>query len=175
MAARRFTGMRLPSRHRKTAYGVGLIVFFMLIAAVRPILAPYLGMSRESVTVARVIDGDTIVLADGRHVRYLCINAPEMDAFTAEERRLALEAKDLNSSLVLGKAVRLQFDSERKDKYGRTLAYVWAGDTLVEASIVEAGLAKAQNYGHPNLIWWNKIMALEAKAKAEHKGIWASR
>lgn len=176
MARRGFPGMRLPGgRYRKTAAGVVLIVFFALLALLRPVIAPYLGMESETVTVTKVIDGDTIVVADGRHVRYLGIDTPEMDGFTAEERRLAREAKEMNSSLVLHKTIRLQYDSERKDKYGRTLAYIWVDDTLVNQVLVEAGLAKANDYGNRNLVWWDRLAAAQSSAIAARKGIWASR
>jgi micrococcal nuclease len=170
--------MRMPpglGRYRRTAVGAVLIVLFMLIALMRPVIAPYLHTSREDVVVARVIDGDTIVLADGRHVRYNCMDTPEMNAASADTRRLAEEAKEFNANLVLGKPIRLEYDVDTKDKYGRTLAYVWVGDEMVNAQLVEAGLARAKSYGGRNHLWWTKIQSLEAEAKAAQRGVWAKK
>ena len=71
-------------------------------------------------TVREVIDGDTIVLDDGRKVRYLGINAPE------HGQPYAREATNFNRRLVSGLSVRLEFDQERQDRHGRLLAYVYA-------------------------------------------------
>ena len=71
-------------------------------------------------TVREVIDGDTIVLHDGRKVRYLGINAPE------NGQPYAREATNFNRRLVSGLPVRLEFDQVREDRHGRLLAYVYA-------------------------------------------------
>src|SRR3972149_4958421 len=71
-------------------------------------------------TVREVIDGDTIVLRDGRKVRYLGINAPE------HGQPYAREATNFNRRLVSGPPVRLEFDQVRADRHGRLLGYVYA-------------------------------------------------
>ncbi len=67
----------------------------------------------ETVTVQRVIDGDTCVLQDKRRVRYLGINAPEKGDPHAREATLA------NNDLVGGKTIRLEFLPAREDSHGR--------------------------------------------------------
>lgn len=94
--------------------------------------------------VVRVIDGDTIVVElDGasEHVRYIGIDSPEMDDGRPAIRRRAVAAKAANARLVGGRRVRLELDVERRDRYGRLLAYVWVGDTLVNEALVRAGQA----------------------------------
>lgn len=94
--------------------------------------------------VVRVIDGDTIVVElDGmdEHVRYIGIDTPEMDDERPAIRRRAVAAKAANLRLVGGRRVRLELDAERRDRYGRLLAYVWVGDTLVNEALVQAGHA----------------------------------
>ena len=94
--------------------------------------------------VVRVIDGDTIVVElDGKdeRVRYIGIDTPEMDDERPAIRRRAVEAKAANARLVGGRRVRLELDVERRDRYGRLLAYVWVGDTLVNEALVQAGHA----------------------------------
>src|SRR5690606_8747720 len=77
-------------------------------------------------TVERVIDGDTIVVRlNGalERVRYLGIDAPELQPAAQCH---AEEAAEANRRMLAGGLVRLTFDRERRDEYGRLLAYVWA-------------------------------------------------
>src|SRR4030065_366152 len=67
--------------------------------------------------VTKVIDGDTIVIEGGYHVRYIGIDAPESGEF------YYLEAKQANEDLVAGKKIRLESDISDKDSYGRLLRY----------------------------------------------------
>ncbi len=72
-----------------------------------------------------MIDGDTIDIEGGYRVRYIGIDTPEKDeAFYSE-------AKEANRRLVEGKTVWLTVDAQPSDRYGRLLAYVWAGERLV--------------------------------------------
>jgi micrococcal nuclease len=91
----------------------------------------------ETVTVARVVDGDTIELTNGRRVRYIGINTPERD------QPYYPEATALNRQLVEGKNVQMEFDLETFDQYGRSLAYIWSEGVLVNLEIVRLGYAKA--------------------------------
>src|SRR4030042_35655 len=85
--------------------------------------------------VKRVVDGDTIVLADGRHIRYLGINTPE------HGEPFWREAKDYNAQKVRGKMVTVEFGEVLEDKYGRILVYVFVGGDMVNAQLLKAGLA----------------------------------
>ncbi len=69
--------------------------------------------------MAQVIDGDTIVIEGGHHVRYIGIDASERD------EPLYREAKEANGALVKGKTVRLERDVSDRDRYGRLLRYVY--------------------------------------------------
>ncbi|MBW2014138.1 MAG: thermonuclease family protein [Deltaproteobacteria bacterium] len=100
-----------------------LFVFFLsFFLSGRPLFA------HEWFHVKWVNDGDTIVLADGRHVRYIGINSPEIDHENNKAELFGYEAKKYNKTLVLSKMVRLEFDKETHDRYGRTLAYVFLGN-----------------------------------------------
>lgn len=94
------------------------------------------GVGVEYFTVARVIDGDTIVLADGTRVRYIGIDTPERGEVGYKE------ATEANRKLVEDKKVRLEYDVNRTDRYGRTLAYVYVNGTFVNAWLLENGLAE---------------------------------
>lgn len=123
--------------------------------------------THELARVQQVYDGDTVLLEDGRKVRYLGINAPEY------QEPFYLKAKRFNESLVLNREIRLEFDRERADAYGRLLAYVYVGDLLVNARIVREGLAHAFFIGpvrkHDAL-----FLETQEQAKRRRAGIWSS-
>lgn len=124
--------------------------------------------SQETGQVQKVYDGDTVLLSDGRKVRYLGINTPEW------QEPFYLKAKRLNESLVMGKDVRLEFDEERVDKYGRLLASVYVGDLMVNAKLIEDGLAHAF-FIPPNRKHNALLLKLQADARERKLGIWSKR
>lgn len=98
------------------------------------------GETEGIVRAAHVIDGDTIILADGRQVRYVGIDTPELG-----DRRLAAaaeQAREANRRLVGDRDLRLERDVQTLDRYGRVLAYVWADDTFVNEELLRAGWAR---------------------------------
>ena len=86
------------------------------------------GSAGAWVTVKRVNDGDTVQLADGRFVRYIGVNAPEINHAHNTAEPFGFEARARNNELVGTQRIRLEFDIERFDDYGRTLAYVFLPD-----------------------------------------------
>jgi micrococcal nuclease len=128
--------------------------------------------SGDDYEVREVIDGDTVILEGTEtHVRYLDIDAPELLHEDSPGDPLAEEATNLNKSLVLGKKVKLEFDKNKYDIYGRMLAYVYVDGVLVNQEIVRNGLARALII-KPNGKYASKIYEAEGLAKRERKGIW---
>ena len=126
-----------------------------------------------TVRVLRVVDGDTIeVDLNGREedVRYIGIDTPESVAPDQPVECYGHRASDFNASLVDGKTVRLVFDAELRDKYGRLLAYVYVGDVFVNAELVERGLAETLEI-EPNTAKADQLGRLEVEASSE--GTWA--
>src|SRR5258706_13154531 len=76
----------------------------------------------ETVSVRWALDGDSLLLTDGRQVRLIGINAPELGKNGVAEQPLAREARDRATALTRGRTVRLVYDRERADRYGRTFA-----------------------------------------------------
>jgi endonuclease YncB( thermonuclease family) len=116
--------------------------------------------------VARAIDGDTLVLEDGRKVRYAGVNAPEQGDPGYQESMQA------NNLLVGGKEVRLEFGRQRTEKHERLLAYVYAGRTFVQAELVKQGWAivtRAQSLPR----YREALQKYQEEAKAAGRGIWA--
>lgn len=131
---------------------------------------------RRDTTVRRVIDGDTIQLSDGRLVRYIGIDTPESRRLEGGEwiedpEPFAAEATDANRAMVAGQAVRLEYDVERLDRHGRTLAYVYAGDRMVNEALVEAGFATVMTIP-PNVRYAERFRAAAAEARRQGRGLW---
>ena len=123
-----------------------------------------------TVRVARIIDGDTIVISTGQHVRYIGIDTPEM---TPAPEPFAKAATEANRQLVEGKAVRLEKDVSETDRYGRLLRYVWVDGTMVNQELVRRGLAQAKAYP-PDTRYQLLLEATEAEARLAGRGIWAA-
>jgi micrococcal nuclease len=122
--------------------------------------------------VARVIDGDTLELKGGARVRVHEIDAPEMEKEGRPAEFLAHKAKAVLSDLTLGKTVRLEYDRQRYDHYGRLLAYIFLPDgTFVNAELVRRGLARV--YFHaPNDRYREVFLAAQKEALEAKRGVW---
>lgn len=116
--------------------------------------------------VARVIDGDTIVLEDGRKVRYAGINAPE------EGEPGYRESTQANNLLVGGKEVSLEFGRRKTEKHERLLAYVSVGRTFVQVELVKQGWAIVTRT-QPLPRYREVLQGHQEEAKAAGRGIWA--
>lgn len=116
-------------------------------ASAETITAPNVNIAdsvSETVKLERVIDGDTIVLQNGDRVRYIGIDAPELNqAGPDDDECLAWVAKVRNEQLLKSGEIKLIKDENvDKDKYGRLLRYVYVGDNFINASLVREGLAE---------------------------------
>jgi len=119
-----------------------------------------------------VLDGDTILLCSGERVRYLGIDAPEMDTGEGKAEHLAQVSKDFNRRLVEGGPVRLTYDQERRDDYGRLLAYVFLQDgRMVNAAMVREGLAMVMPK-RPNTRYRNFLLRCQREAMRKGMGLW---
>ena len=114
--------------------------------------------------VKRVVDGDTIVLADGRRIRYVGINTPERG------EPLWGEARDYNERKVKGKPVTLEFGEVKEDAYGRTLAYVFVEAEMVNAALLQAGLAHL--FVLEPITYYHHFRRIQEEARTKGLGIW---
>ena len=119
-----------------------------------------------------VNDGDTIVLDNGNRVRYIGINAPEIDHENQKAEPFGYEARSFNKKLVSSHKIRLEFDRERYDQYDRLLAYVFLPDgTFVNAQLVQNGFAYYL-YRSANIKYQSILLKTQQKAMKSQKGIW---
>ena len=153
----------------KTKYLSSILVLFLLTLAIGCV-AP------AAPLVTRVIDGDTIeVDIDGTiyKIRYIGLDAPELDDERPEFCALAQEATRLNRELVAGKTVRLEKDVSGTDNFGRLLRYVYVDGIFVNAELVRQGLAWAKAY-EPDIKYQGILEEAEAEAEQAGKGIWTT-
>jgi micrococcal nuclease len=143
------------------------------------VTSPSIGASTEpartrEATVVHVDDGDTIdVWVDSRseRVRYIGIDAPEIVHDGVGGERGGDAATRLNKALVGGRRVRLELDRERRDRYGRLLAYVWADQVMINLEMVRRGYARTLTIP-PNIRYERWFARAEAEAQAAHLGLW---
>jgi micrococcal nuclease len=125
--------------------------------------------------VLRIVDGDTIEVAlDGEeeHVRYIGIDTPETVAPGQPVECFGHAASRLNTSLVEGEQVRLRFDRELRDQYGRLLAYVYVDGELVNAALVRRGFARTLVFP-PNTLHARLFARLQQQAADAGRGLWS--
>jgi micrococcal nuclease len=126
--------------------------------------------------VTRVLDGDTIeVRIDGHtdDVRYIGIDTPETVKPGAPIQCFGPQSSALNHRLVEGRAVRLVFDRERRDVYGRLLAYVYVGSEFVNARLVRLGFARTLTIP-PNVAHAGLFHRLARAAGRAGRGLWGA-
>ena len=127
--------------------------------------------------VVRVSDGDTIRvrLASGREerVRYIGVDTPETAKPGAPAECFADRAAAFNARLVDGRTVRLVRDVEERDRYGRLLAYVYAGETFINAELIRRGYAQPLTVP-PNVRQAGRFRRLAEEARRAGSGLWAS-
>lgn len=127
------------------------------------------GDNFDTVTVERVVDGDTVQLVGGEKIRYLMVDTPES---TTTHECYGENAKTFNRDLVEGKEVELRYDVVREDRYGRTLAYVTVGGVEVNTLLVERGFGCVLHIPPDGDDRLEEFKALEAAAKAANRGLW---
>jgi micrococcal nuclease len=122
--------------------------------------------------VARVIDGDTIVVQGVGTVRLIGVDTPETVDPRLPVQPFGREAAAFTRGLVQGKAVRLEYDGSKRDKYNRVLAYVYLPDgTFLNAEIIKQGFGHAYtSYPFRHL---EAFRRLEREARAAERGLWA--
>jgi micrococcal nuclease len=126
--------------------------------------------------VTRVVDGDTVEVQLGgeeEDVRYIGVDTPETVKPEEPVECFGPQASEFNHRLVERQRVRLVFDEERRDVYGRLLAYVYLGDRFVNADLVRRGLARTLTIP-PNDRFAERLKRLEIAAARSGRGLWGA-
>lgn len=132
------------------------------------------GSASATAVVTRVVDGDTVeVQLDGgiEDVRYIGVDTPETVKPGDPVECFGPQASSFNHRLVERRRVRLVFGVERRDQYGRLLAYVYLGNRFVNAELVRRGLAETLTIP-PNDRFAKRFKRLEIAAARAGRGLW---
>jgi micrococcal nuclease len=131
--------------------------------------------SSSTARVERVVDGDTIVLAGGERVRYIGVDTPESVKPGTPVQCFAKQASAFNERLIDGQQVRLRYDAERVDRYGRTLAYVYRvrDGLFVNAELVRRGYARTLTIP-PDVSHAAEFARLARTARSRARGLWSA-
>ena len=120
--------------------------------------------------VKRVIDGDTIELANGQIVRFVGVNAPNNGEPFEEE------ATEANTKLVQGKTVTLEYDTYTSDRFGRVLAYPFVDGKNVVVELAKQGMVKVTIYqDRRKLKYQDELLKAQEEAKQKKLGLWSEK
>jgi len=123
--------------------------------------------------VSRVLDGDTVALDSGTHVRLLDIDTPEMARDGHPAQPGAQQARRALAALVEGRTITFQTARDPRDVYGRTLAHAFTPDGgWVNGTLVRDGLAHVYTFAG-NALYAPELLAHEDAARAARRGLWA--
>jgi len=132
----------------------------------------------DTVTITRIVDGDTfygISSKRGVEIKYrpIGMNTPEIARYGKPAQPFAQEATDYMKSLIKkGDKIRVTYDVQTVDKYGRDLVYAYTMTGLfINADLVRAGWAQVATYP-PNVIHVDTYIQLQQEAREKGRGMW---
>ena len=127
--------------------------------------------------IHRVVDGDTFWLINAKgekeKIRFICIDAPEAKNYGKKVKQYyGKESTNFLTNYLKGKKVRLEYDVQRYDQYGRTLAYVYLEDgTFLNEYLIKNGYAKVVTFP-PNVKYHRQFVIAERYARQHQLGMW---
>ncbi len=159
---------------------IGSIVLLAIVALL--IVRPWESNDRDEgpaeamALVIRVVDGDTVearVDGEPEDIRYIGVDTPETVKPGTPVQCFGPQASAFNHRFVEGRQVRLVLGAERRDAYGRLLAYVHLGGRFVNAVLVRRGLARSLTIP-PNDRFAPLLERLELQAARTGRGLWGA-
>ena len=164
---------RPPRRRRNSLLAAVAVLLVLRVWQQHGRVEPPEALAEGEHRVERVIDGDTLLLADGARVRLIGVDCPESVKPDHPVEPFGPEASAFTKSFVAGGKVRLQFDRERIDRYDRFLAYVFVGDAMLNEELVRAGLARVERRFHYSQSIQRQFDRAEEEARLARRGIWS--
>lgn len=164
-----------PSSLRRWALLGALALYFLLRFNGFLAQQPPEELAEGEYAVRRVVDGDTLLLANGKRVRLIGVNCPESVKPNTPVEPFGLEASSFTRRAVeqAGDRVTLNFDRERFDSYERYLAFVWVGEQMLNEELLRAGLARWEpNFSYSSSMK-TRFRKAEAEARDARRGIWS--
>jgi micrococcal nuclease len=147
-----------------------------------------LSNAQDTVRVERVVDGETLLLTGAEKVRLIGIDAPESKPNPRAEKQVETQEKDLKTIISMGKEstkfvrslvkpgdqVRIEFDVEKRDQYGRLLGYVYLSDgRMLNEEIVKGRYASLLTHP-PNVKYQERFLRAYREARENKRGLWRS-
>lgn len=139
-----------------------IIIFLIISSGIIFYLAAEPDLTKETIFVSRVLDGDTFEAGNGDVVRLVGINGPERGMAYWDEAKMFLEGMVLNRSV--------EFESKERDKYGRWLGYVFVGGEMVNEAVLGNGMGHLYVYEKDG--WYDELADAEKFARENELGIW---
>lgn len=126
----------------------------------------------SEIIVRRVVDGDTLVLSDGTRVRLIGVDTPETKHPSRPVEYFGKEASEFTRREIEGRPVRLEYDWQKTDRYGRTLAYVFRASDgfFLNAELIKQGYAHA--YTRFPFKRLEDFRNYEREARKKEAGLW---
>lgn len=121
-----------------------------------------------------IVDGDTVVLQDGREVRLVGLQAPKLalGRHNFTDWPLAAEAREALAALVKNEDVQLSYGGRQEDRYGRQLAHLYLADgRWVQGAMIAKGLARVYSFPD-NRSCVAELLHLEKEAREARRAIW---
>jgi micrococcal nuclease len=149
-----------------------ILVSIILLSVPEPVKTPAPGLDSQrdqsinDLYVSKIIDGDTYELSDGRTIRLIGVDTPEIDMPFYDEAIAFAE------SLLAGKRITMEFDKEKTDKYGRSLVYIYLDSMLINEIITGRGLGIVYLF-ESNLKYASRLIDAQKRARAANLGIWS--
>ncbi|MCA9087579.1 MAG: thermonuclease family protein [Planctomycetaceae bacterium] len=123
--------------------------------------------------ITRVVDGDTLIIESGERIRLLGVDTPETKHPDRPAEPWGHEASEFTRTHVEGHPVRLEFDRERQDRYGRWLAYVFRDDWFLNEELIRQGYSRAETRFPFRSDRQRQFRKAEQEARDEQRGIWS--
>lgn len=147
------------------------LVIFILCLALFPAVVLAGGYQ-----VVRVVDGDTIVIdyqGKQEKVRLLRVNTPEsVHPDKKQNIPMGKTASEYTKKRLAGESVDLKYEGDRRDRYGRLLAYIFVGGTNFNIELLRQGLSPYYTAYGPSVRYDNKFREAERQARKQGLGIW---
>lgn len=177
--------LKMYMNFRKLAHFLLILMMFVVVnckekPSPSAISTSVANSSQEYRKVYKVIDGDTFWMKDGfgqiEKIRLTGIDAPESRKSSHKDiQRFGKESKDFLTNLLKGKKVAFEYDVQKKDQYGRTLAYVYLEDgTFLNDYLIRNGYAKVVTFP-PNVKYHKRLLASERYARQHSLGMWKEK
>ena len=134
--------------------------------------------NKFDVKLDKCVDGDTakfLINGESKTVRFLSINAPEIQHDDVMEEFYGNESSEYTCKLLKrSSSIKLQYDpkSDKFDKYGRVLAWVFIDDELLQKKLVSKGYAEVK-YVYDDYLYSEELKSLEGIAKKKNLGMWS--